>query len=193
MLVDTQPATYQHVPATAEVRDQWVNSRLIGVLMDNVMPSLGAALMAIPVVVFVMWGEVNTYALVAWAITLLCMIAYRYRMLGIYRLRYDSQEGPQRLAFVRRYQWTWLAVGLLWGSVVVLSYARSNVGTQFICGMLVLGQGLLTLVAFSSYLPIFRRYANTVVLTVAFSLVFNSLAYGYTVESLRLGAACSRC
>ena len=189
MLVDTQPATYQHVPATAEVRDQWVNSRLIGVLMDNVMPSLGAALMAIPVVVFVMWGEVNTYALVAWAITLLCMIAYRYRMLGIYRLRYDSQEGPQRLAFVRRYQWTWLAVGLLWGSVVVLSYARSNVGTQFICGMLVLGQGLLTLVAFSSYLPIFRRYANTVVLTVAFSLVFNSLAYGYTVESLRMGGS----
>ena len=189
MLVDTQPATYQHVPSTAEVRDQWVSSRLIGVLMDNVMPSLGAAVMALPVVFFVLWGEVNTYALVAWTGMLLFMLAYRYRMLGIYRLRYDSQEGPQRLAFVKRYQWSWWAVGILWGAVVLLSYGRSSVGTQFVCGLLVLGQGLLTLVAFSSYLPIFRRYANGVVFTVAICLVVNTFVYGLTNESLRLSGS----
>jgi signal transduction histidine kinase len=189
MLVDTQPATYQHVPATAEVRDQWVSSRLIGVLMDNVMPSLGAAVMALPVVFFVLWGEVNMYALVAWTGMLLFMLAYRYRMLGIYRLRYDSQEGPQRLAFVKRFQWSWWAVGILWGAVVLLSYGRSSVGTQFVCGLLVLGQGLLTLVAFSSYLPIFRRYANGVVFTVATCLVINTFAYGLTNEGLRLSGS----
>ena len=63
MLVDTQPATYQHVPATAEVRDQWVNSRLIAVLMDNVMPTLGAGLLAIPLVLYMLWDEVNNYLL----------------------------------------------------------------------------------------------------------------------------------
>jgi signal transduction histidine kinase len=188
MLVDTQPATYQHVPATAEVRDQWVNSRLIAVLMDNVMPSLGAAIMAIPVVVFVLWGEASPYALAAWTGALLAMVIYRYRMLGTYRLRYDNQEGVQRQVFIRRYQWSWVAVGLLWGGVVLLSYGRTDVGTQFICGLLVLGQGLLTLVSFSSYLPVFRSYANSVVLSVVVGLVVNTFAYGYTLGSLRTGA-----
>ncbi|MFP8777032.1 sensor histidine kinase [Hydrogenophaga sp. RWCD_12] len=175
MLVDTQPATYQHVPATAEVRDQWVNSRLIAVLMDNVMPTLGAALLAIPLVVFMLWNEVNGYLLAAWASALLCMIAFRYRMLGIYRLRFDSQEGPQRMAFIKRYQWSWVVIGILWGGVVGLSYGRASIGVQFICGMLVLGQGLITLVSFSSYLPVFRRYANTVVAVVALTLLADAL------------------
>lgn len=47
MLVDTQPATYQHMPASPEVRDQWVDSQLVGVLMDNVGPSLLAASVSI--------------------------------------------------------------------------------------------------------------------------------------------------
>jgi signal transduction histidine kinase len=176
MLVDTQPATYQHVPATAEVRDQWVSSRLIGVLMDNVMPTLGAALLAIPLVVFMLWNEVNNYLLLAWAGALLFMIGFRYRMLGIYRLRFDSQEGSQRMAFIKRYQWSWVVIGLLWGSVVLLSYGQAGVGVQFICGMLVLGQGLITLVSFSSYQPVFRRYATTVVSVVAVALVWDLMS-----------------
>jgi signal transduction histidine kinase len=171
MLVDTQPATYQHVPATAEVRDQWVTSRLIAVLMDNVLPTLGAALMAIPLVVYMLWNEVDMYLLLGWVAALVFMIVFRYRMLGVYRLRFDSQEGPQRKAFIQRYQWSWMAIGFLWASVVPMSYGQSSVGVQFICGMLVLGQGLISLVSFSPYLPVFRIYANTVVAVVAATLV----------------------
>ncbi|MDQ7743285.1 sensor histidine kinase [Hydrogenophaga pseudoflava] len=171
MLVDTQPATYQHVPATAEVRDQWVNSRLIAVLMDNVMPTLGAALMAIPLVVFMLWNEVNLFVLLGWVVALLFMIGFRYRMLGVYRLRFDSQEGSRRKVFIKRYQWSWMVIAFLWASVVPMSYGRSSVGVQFICGMLVMGQGLISLVSFSPYLPVFRTYANTVVLVVAGALV----------------------
>jgi signal transduction histidine kinase len=171
MLVDTQPATYQHVPATAEVRDQWVNSRLIAVLMDNVLPTLGAALMAVPLVVYMLWNEVNMYLLGAWVLALLFMVGLRYRMLGVYRLRFDSQEGPQRMAFIKRFQWSWVVVGFLWACVVPLSYGRANIGVQFICGMLVLGQGLISLVSFSAYLPVFRRYANTVMVVVAVTLL----------------------
>ena len=92
MLVDTQPATYQHVPATAEVRDQWVTSRLIAVLMDNLMPTLGSALMAMPLVFFLLWKEVDTYLLVGWLVALITITAFRYRMLSTYRLRYNRKS-----------------------------------------------------------------------------------------------------
>lgn len=175
MLVDTQPATYQHVPATAEVRDQWVNSQLIGVLMDNVMPTMAAAGGALPVMVFILWGQIHPVALAAWATTMLVFLVLRYRLVGIYRLRYDSLEGPQRMAFVKRYQWTWVVLGLIWGSLIILTYRRTDVGTQFVCGLMVLGQGLISLVAFSSYLPVFRRYSHTLVLAVAVGLIVNTL------------------
>jgi len=175
MLVDTQPATHQHLPASPEVRDQWVNAQLIGVLMDNMVPSLLAATLALPVLVFMMAGEVDLTSLLIWLGLLVAMLVYRYRLIGIYQLRYDSSEGPQRMAFADRYQWTWSAVGFLWGGGVLLSYLQASPATQFVCGLVVLGQGLLTLTAFSAYLPVFRRYAHSLVAAVLLGLVINTL------------------
>ena len=121
MLVDTQPATHQHLPASPEVRDQWVNAQLIGVLMDNMVPSLLAATLALPVLIVMMAGEVDFVSLLIWTGLLVTMLVYRYRLIGIYQLRYDSSEGPQRMAFVERYQWTWGVMGFLWGGGVLLS------------------------------------------------------------------------
>ncbi len=175
MLVDTQPATYQHMPASPEVRDHWVNSQLIGVLMDNMGASLLAAMLSLPVLVYMMAGQVNTIGLVVWTVSMVGMLVYRYRLIGIYRLRYDSLEGPQRINFIDRYHWTWAVMALLWGGPVLLSYQQAPIATQFVCALVVLGQGLLTLTAFSAYLPVYRTYANALMLSVLLSLAVITL------------------
>lgn len=187
MLVDTQPATYQHVPASPEVRDHWVNSQLIGVLMDNMGPSLLAAVLSLPVLVYLMAGQSNTIALVVWSVLMVAMLVLRYRLIGIYRLRHDSLEGPQRMAFVQRYRWSWTAMALLWGGPVLLSYQHSTQATQFVCGLVVLGQGLLTLTAFSAYLPVFRQYANALILSVFVGLAWNTLLKLHRPEAVQIG------
>ena len=186
MLVDTQPATHQHVPASPEVRDEWVNSQLIGVLMDNAMPSLLAAALALPVLVFLMAGEVNTPALVVWAALLFGVLLYRYRMIGIYRLRYDSVGGAMRLAFVERFGWSWSVVGLIWGGSIALTFLQASVQTQFVSSVVVLGHGLVSLTAFSAYLPIFRRYTNFMIGSVMVSLALPFLWVEVTPEHLKL-------
>jgi signal transduction histidine kinase len=187
MLVDTQPATYQHVPASPEVRDHWVNSQLIGVLMDNMGPSLLAGVLSLPVLVYLMAGQANTIALAVWASLTLVMLVMRYRLIGIYRLRHDSLEGPQRMNFVERYQWSWTAMALLWGGPVLLSYQQSTQATQFVCGLVVLGQGLLTLTAFSAYLPVFRQYANALIFSVFVGLAWNTLWMLHKPEAVQIG------
>lgn len=187
MLVDTQPATYQHVPASPEVRDHWVDSQLIGVLMDNMGPSLLAAVLSLPVLVYLMAGQTNTIALVVWTVLMVVMLVMRYRLIGIYRLRHDSLEGPQRMTFVERYQWSWTVMALLWGGPVLLSYQQSTQATQFVCGLVVLGQGLLTLTAFSSYLPVFRQYANALILSVFVGLAWNTLWMLHKPEVVQIG------
>ncbi|MBA4261955.1 MAG: sensor histidine kinase [Comamonadaceae bacterium] len=186
MLVDTQPATHQHLPASPEVREEWVTSQLIGVLMGNAMISLLAAVLTLPVMLFLMAGEVNTVALVLWAALLLAVLLYRYRMIGIYRLRYDSVGGGLRMTFVERYGWTWSAVGILWGASVPLTFQQASVQTQFVCGLVVLGNSLLPLTAFSSYLPVFRKYTDSLVGTVTAGLMLSLVWVDVTPSRLQV-------
>ena len=163
MLVDTQPATHQHLPASPEVREEWVNSQLIGVVMDGAMTALLAAAGALPIMVYLMLGEVHPTVLALWAGTLAAVLFYRFRMIGQYRLRYDSVEGPMRMTFVSRYGWTWGAVGLLWGLSVAITFQQASAQTQFIVGVVILGHGMISLTSFSPYLPLLHQYTNALI------------------------------
>jgi signal transduction histidine kinase len=59
---------------------------------------------------------------------------------------------------------------------VLLSYQQAPISTQFVCALVVLGQGLLTLTAFSAYLPVYRTYANALMFSVLMGLVIVTLA-----------------
>lgn len=175
MLVDTQPATHQHMPATPEVRDEWVESQLIGVLMGQAMQSLIAAGLALPVLLFMMAGEVHTPSMWLWGAVVLALLVGRYRMIGLYHLRYDSVGGPMRQTFVHRYRWTWGLVGFCWGASIALVYQQASLQTQFVCAVVVMGHGMVSLTAFSAYLPIFRLYTTT---------LFGATAIGMTVQGV---------
>ena len=190
MLVDTQPATHQHQPASAEVRDLWVNTRLIGVLMDNMGSAVFASVMVLPVIVFMLSGEVPTGALVLWAVAAFAVSVYRYWLISVYRMRYDSYEGPQRQLFADRYGWTWGVSGMTWGSLTLLVYLQASVASQFVCGLLILGQGIVSLGSFSAYLPAFKVYLHSLTVAAALGIVVNlganDWAYAYWNQSAAL-------
>ncbi|MEX1167378.1 MAG: HAMP domain-containing sensor histidine kinase, partial [Hydrogenophaga sp.] len=173
MLVDTQPATHQHQPASAEVRDQWVQARLIGVLMDRMGPTLSSAALLLPVLVFLLAGEVPWTLLMVWTAIIALVLAYRYRLLMVYRLRFDSHEGPQRRNFIRRYAWTWGAAGACWGLAGVITYLQASPASQFLCGLLVLAHGLMALTTYGAYAPVFRLYLNALVISVIVGVLTN--------------------
>lgn len=171
MLVDTQPATHQHLPATPEVRDQWVDSQLIGMLMDKATHSLLAAGLALPVLFFMMFNEVHMPSLLVWGGVVLVLLVLRYRMIGLYRLRYDSVEGPMRQRFVRENLWSWGFVGACWGASMALAYQQASLQTQFVCAIVVMGHGMVSLTSFSAYLPVYWRYTSALLGTVLVGLL----------------------
>ena len=183
MLVDTQPATHQHQPASAEVRDLWVDSRLIGVLMDRMGPALGAAALSLPVLVLLMAGQVPAVPLAVWAVAIVLLMVYRYRLISIFRVRYDSYEGPQRHVFIERYRWTWAISGFLWGLVSLLGYLQASVLSQYVCGLMVLGHGLLSLTSYGPFLPVYRLYLHGLMSSVLMGIAFNfALQYPHLSE-----------
>lgn len=161
MFADTEPATHPPMPAAPEVRDDWVNARLIGVVMDHAMLSLVAGFLVVPALVYTMWGEVNPWVLLAWAGAVLGVLMGRYRLIGLYRLRYDNIEGGGRQDFMRRYGWTWSVMGALWAVPMGLVYLQTSPFAQFICGVVLTGHSLLSLTAFGAWLPVFHRYVHS--------------------------------
>lgn len=178
MLVDTQPATHQHLPASPEVREEWVNSQLIGVVMDGAMPALVSATAALPIMIFLMLGEVHPTVLALWAGTLGAVLVFRFRMIGQYRLRFDSVGGPMRMTFVDRYGWTWTAVGLLWGLSIAITFQQTSPETQFITGLVIVGHGVISLTSFSPYLPLMHRYTNALIASSLLGILMPTLV-GY--------------
>lgn len=175
MLVDTQPATHQHMPASPEVREEWVTSQLIGVVMDGAMPTLLAASLALPLMIYLMFGQVDQTVLIVWSVALCAVLAFSFHVIGQYRLRYDSVEGPLRKEFIDRYGGTWAAMGVLWGASVGITFQQANVQTQFVTGLVVLVHGVVSLTAFSPYLPLFRRYVGGLIATVIAGLLLPGL------------------
>lgn len=160
MLVDTQSVTHQHLSASSEVREEWVASQLIGVVMDGAMRTLFAAAAALPLLGYLMFGEVDHAILIVWAGALVALYSYRFRLIGLYRLRYDSVGGSMRKTFVDHHGWTWTAFGILWGASVGITFQQASSQTQFVTGLVVLGHGMISLTIFSPYLPLFCRYVN---------------------------------
>jgi len=189
MLVDTQPATHQHVPATPEVRDEWVTSQLIGMVMGQVVQSLVASAVALPVLLFLMAGDVATPLLIAWGSAMGLLLVLRFRIIGRYRLRYDSVGGPMRETFVRRYLWSWGVLGFGWGFLIVLVYQQALLLTQFVCAIVVMGHGMLALISYSANLSVLRTYINTLFGATLLGLVLNGFVLATDVEAFRVTGA----
>ena len=175
MLVDTQPVSRQHLPASTEVREEWVTSQMIGVVMEGAMTPLLAAAGVLPLMVYLMLGEMDIKILIVWAGTLGALLAFRFSNIGQYRLRFDSVEGLTRKTFIDRYGWTWTAVGVMWGASVGITFQQTNTQTQFVTGLVVLGHGMIALTSFSAYLPLFRRYVGGLIGTVVAGLLLPGL------------------
>jgi signal transduction histidine kinase len=178
MLVDTQPATHQHIPASPEVREQWVNAQLIGVVMDGALTSLLASCMALPVLIFLLAGEVDLYFLLAWSGLMVFMLLHRYRVIGIYRMRHDSVGGTTRQDFIRRYSWSWVLAAALWGVPVGLSFLQASIYIQFICALVALAQGLISIITLSAWFPLFRATNAAMLLTVLAGILVQVILHG---------------
>ncbi|TNF58768.1 MAG: HAMP domain-containing histidine kinase [Burkholderiales bacterium] len=189
MLVDTQPATHQHIPASPEVREQWVNAQLIGVVMDGAMASLLASCMALPALAFILFGEVDTYLLLAWTLLMVFVLLHRYRVIGIYRMRYDSVGGDTRRDFIRRYGWSWVLAAALWAVPTGLAFLRADIYVQFVCVLVVLAQGLVSIIALSAWFPLFRAANAAMLLTVTGGIVLQVAFHGLDAAVLDTMAA----
>jgi signal transduction histidine kinase len=171
MSVDFPPAAAPHPPVSAQARDLWVNARLVGILMEHVKASMLPTMLALPVLFALLWGHVNPWALVVWVGLAVAIKVYRYHMVGVYQERYQQLEDRQQVAFIERYRWTWTVAGTLTGSGVGLAFAQGDPMVQFLCALVLLSLGILSMANFSAYLPVALGFINALLVSVVLGLL----------------------
>lgn len=167
------PADSSHVVADIVARDDWVDAKLTRNFMRNARPALNSTSLVIPVVVVVLYNNVNHLALLSWTLAIVLLTAMRYRVVRIYRRDYADSGIVQQRAFIARYGWTWTVGAVVWGSSMFLYFRTAPVFEQFICLVVLVGMAGFSVGALAARLRCFLGYTNGLAYTVLAAMAWS--------------------
>ena len=156
-------------------RDEWVEARLTRTFMRQSRPALHAATLVIPVIVAILYNDVNNTALLGWALAAVVMTMVRYRVINIYHRDYTHASMEQLRIFMSRHAWTWAMSAAIWGASMFLHFRKAPVYDQFICLLVLVGMAGFAVGAFSASLRCFLAYVNGLTYTTLAAVVYSVL------------------
>jgi len=165
-------------------RDEWVEAKLTRSFMRSGLPALHSASLVIPIIVVVLYGDVDDLALFVWTLAAVAMTAWRYRVVNLYHRKYAGTSGAQLRDFMSRHSWTWTMSAVVWGSSMFLHFRKAPVYDQFICLIVLAGMAGFAVGAFSASLRCFIGYING----LAYSTLA-AVAYSVMMERPFIGTA----
>lgn len=167
------PGDGRHVVADIAARDDWVEAKLTRNFMRNARPALNSAALVIPVIVVVLYNNVNHWALLSWTLAAVLVMVMRYRVARIYQRDYAGSGIVQQRAFIARYGWTWTLGAVVWGSSLFLYFRKAPVFDQFICLIVLVGMAGFAVGAFAACLRCFIGYINGLAYTILAAMAWS--------------------
>lgn len=166
-----------HLEPDIVARDDWVETKLMRSFMRNGRPALHSASMVIPVLVAILYNDVNNLGLLCWAMAAVVMTLARYRVISIYYRDYagaGAGAGAARLReFMSRYSWTWTVSAAIWGASMFLHFRKAPVYDQFIGLLILAGMAGFAVGAFSASLRCFLGYINGLAYSTLAAVIYS--------------------
>lgn len=167
------PGDGRHVVADIAARDDWVEAKLTRSFMRNARPALNSAALVIPVIVVVLYDNVNHWALLSWTLAAVLVMVMRYRVARIYQRDYAGSGIVQQRAFLARYGWTWTLGAVVWGASMFLYFRKAPVFDQFICLVVLMGMAGFAVGTFAACLRCFIGYINGLAYTILAAMAWS--------------------
>ena len=163
----TVPASLEGLAAlpTDHSRADWVTLQLSRTFIANARTALVSAGLSLPLTVYVLYGFVSTFWLLAWALAATAMSVYRYWIVKTYLRRHHQTSSVVLNQFFDRHRWTWPASSALWAGLMFLYLGRVPLTNQFVCMLVLVGMGALSSTLMSARLNCFRPYVSAMSLT----------------------------
>ena len=155
------------VPAAAAspAEGQWVEAELVRSLLRTARTTQLLGLFLIPILIGVLWNDIDWEPLAVWAAFAVGFAAVRFAVMRQYAREVQPLGAAEHLAFFARYRLLWPVSALVWGSSTLLYFDRSSLADQFICWLMLAGVAMFAINALSTHLPTLRAYLDTLALT----------------------------
>lgn len=167
------PGAGPHVEPDIVARDDWVEAKLMRAFMRNGRPALHSASMVIPVLVAILYNDVNNLALLCWTLAAVVMTLARYRVITIYYRDYADASAAGLREFMSRYSWTWTLSAAIWGASMFLHFRKAPIYDQFIGLMILAGMAGFAVGAFSASQRCFLGYINGLAYSVLAAVIYS--------------------
>ncbi len=169
------PLSLPHRPDSAVGdRTRWVKAELGLRFVEHVRSTLILGVTVMPVAFVLMWGHVNSVALVLWMVFGIFFAALRWSLVMHFHRVVKVRGEAAVIDFLSKIRWTWGLVPVHWGLMTWLFYGRVPLGVAFVLLTIMVGIGTTAVYAFAADKGALRIYI--------WSLLVPSLgAFGWAV------------
>lgn len=149
-----------------ESESEWVEGQLVRELMSTARVSQYFALSLVPIMVLVLYRNVAPLMLWPWAAATLGVAVFRLWMMHHYDRCFANDNAARQQAFLRRYGLWWPVSAVMWGLSTLLFFDRTPLIDQFICLLIFVGIGAVSMSSFAAHRRTQRNYILALTLTV---------------------------
>lgn len=159
------PPQYDPHTSTTPAETHWVEAELVRTLMRTAHNTQVAAVLAIPLIVGVMWGDTPAWGLGLWTLAAALVAIARGLLAQHYNRHLAAAEPLQQVAFFSRVRVLWSISAFVWGMATVLFFDRTPLANQFACWLILAVIAMVAVNGLASQLGTARAFANTLMIT----------------------------
>ena len=145
---------------------KWIEAESIRSFMPTQQQTQTIALLVIPGIFLLLYGRTNVWALSIWFAASMLLGIYRWRITANYVTHLRGSSTEAQLQFLNQYRWTWPLTSFLWGCLVWIFFAKTEVFYQFACFVTIASIGVFSATSYAAHPKLMKLFINTLMVTL---------------------------
>jgi signal transduction histidine kinase len=145
---------------------KWIEAESIRSFMPTQQQTHAIALLVIPGIFLLLYGQANVWALSIWLAASMLLGIYRWRITADYVTHLRGASTEAQLQFLNQHRWTWPATSFLWGSLVWIFFTKAELFYQFACFVTIASVGVFSATSYAAHPKLMKLFINTLMVTL---------------------------
>ena len=150
----------------------WIEGESIRAFMPTQMQTQITAMLVIPGVFFLLYGQVNTQALCVWLAASMGLSIYRWHITAYYVKNLCHTNTESQVHFLRQHIWTWPLTSFLWSTLVLIFFAQTTLFYEFAGFVIIASIGVFGATSYASHLNLAKIFINSMMVTLIAAMIW---------------------
>lgn len=151
---------------------RWIEGESIRAFMPTQLQTQITALMVIPGIFFLLYGQVNTQALYGWLAASMLLAIYRWRITAHYVKHLCHSDTDSQVHFLKQHLWTWPLTSFLWSALVWIFFAKTTIFYQFAGFVIIASVGVFGATSYAVHRKLVELFIHTMMITLVAAMVW---------------------